>query len=97
MQEVILNYFKNLDLNEMKKSLKIKTAALSFIVAMSLVSYPTQASRWSTTADYDDPMTGCHITVETCERGFGFAFCEVGSVRTTTTCPPAGKPSATLN
>jgi hypothetical protein len=88
MQEVVFKLFiKLLNFNEMKKHLKIKATTLSFIVAISLVNYPTQASRWTTIADYDDPMTGCHISVRTCERGFGFAFCEVGGVRTTTTCP----------
>ena len=72
---------------------KIKAAVLSFIMAIGLVglvSYPAQASRWVTIQDEVDPLTGCHITVQTCNRGFGLAFCDVGSTRKTETCPPSG-------
>ena len=64
------------------------------VLAVMLVSSTNsvEASRWHTTSEYDDPITGCHWKNQTCVQGFGFAFCEVGSTRTIMTCPPAGNP-----
>ncbi|GAB4494406.1 MAG: hypothetical protein OHK0045_25640 [Raineya sp.] len=71
---------------------KLKKIGVLALVLVGLSTY-VEASKWKTIADFDDPITGCHTKTETCVSGFGFAFCEVGSTRTTITCPPAGNPS----
>jgi hypothetical protein len=66
-----------------------KKIILGVFLLLGAVVETAEASYWQHQATLQGPG-GCVEEHYSCERGFGFAFCQVGSTRVVITCPPGG-------
>lgn len=74
----------------MKNKMK-KLGVLAVLLTVSTTS--VEASKWVLQDSFQDE-NGCVYKHYTCERGFGLAFCDVGSNQWQITCPPGVTPNA---